>query len=708
MPKSIYWLKGLDCPNCAQKIAVRLNELHIVDSADIDYINKKLVVQHCLPSSDSIDEQVKNVVKKLEPNVEVLDFSNRVQNSHENDNSHDHSHSHSHSNDESHTFDIARLIIAGALYAVGMILHHMTIGDIAVICAYVLAGYDVMISAVRNLIRLEPFDETLLMFIATVGALALGCFDEAAAVMLFFQVGELLQDIAVEKSRKSITDLMSLKPEFARVIMDGKEVKTAPEHVNIGDIIIVKAGERLPLDGEIIQGSTQLDVSALTGEFMPVSVSQGAKVLSGSTSLDGAIKVKVTSSFRDSAVSRIMELVENASEKKAETEKFITRFARIYTPAVVACAVLLTFIPCLFFGFSQFSKWLYRGLLFLVISCPCALVISIPLGFFAGIGGASKQGILVKGAKAIEALSKCSVLAFDKTGTLTKGKFSVLEINPAGVSPQELLKYAAYAEKGSNHPIALSISALYGKQISDSEVSDISEISGYGMSCLHDGKRILCGKRELLEQNGISVPNQNDTQTSVYVAYDGSYCGYITLGDEIKEQAGQAVEMLSQLGIRSIILTGDKAASAALAAQKVGVKQYFASLLAQDKVGIVEKLIDEKSGGLIAFAGDGINDAPVIARADIGIAMGGLGSDIAVEAADVVLMNDDLTSIPKAVRLSRKTMKIVRLNIALALGIKLLVMLLGALGFAGMWMAVFADVGVALLAILNSLRCSKL
>ena len=725
MTKTIYWLKGLDCPNCAQKIAVRVNDLEIVESADMDFIRKKLIVMHSQPDRESIDSKVKDIVNKLEPDVEVLDYSQSKQahahhhehdhchcdgHKHEHEHAHEHSHSHSHEHggSESHTFDIVRFVIAGVLFGLSKILPFELPCMILALCSYVIAGYDVVFSALRNLLHGEAFDETLLMFIATVGAVALGYFDEAAAVMLFFQVGELLQDIAVEKSRRSITSLMELKPEFARIIKNGKEEKVDPEQVHRGDIIIVRAGERIALDGEIIEGSSQLDTSAITGEFLPVSVGAGENVMSGCTNLDGVIKIRVTSSYGDSAVARIMDLVENASEKKAETEKFITRFARVYTPAVVLCAVLLTLLPCCFLGFSQFSKWLYRGLLFLVISCPCALVISIPLGFFAGIGGASKQGILVKGAKAVEALSKCSALAVDKTGTLTKGTFSVIEIKPVGISEQQLLQYAAFAESGSNHPIANSIIRQYGKQVGADEVSDISEISGFGMSCVHGGRKILCGKRELLENNGISVPAENSIYTTVYVAFDGKYVGCICLGDEVREQAKTAVDSLSKLGIDTVMLTGDKPQTAQAVAGSLGIKEFFASLLPQNKVEKVEQLMAEKSGGLVAFAGDGINDAPVIARADIGIAMGGLGSDIAIEAADVVLMNDDPTSIPKAVQIARKTMVIVKQNIVFALGIKLAVMALGAFGIAGMWMAVFADVGVALLAILNALRCSKI
>ena len=719
MTKTIYWLKGLDCPNCAQKIAIRVNDLEIVESADMDFIRKKLIVNHTEQDRENIDNKVRAIVGKLEPDVEVLDYAQKEEHEHnhehehchcdghEHGHSHAHGHSHEHGGSESHTFDIARFILAGILFGLSKILPFEIPCTVLALCSYAIAGYDVVFSALRNLIHGEAFDETLLMFIATVGAVALGYFDEAAAVMLFFQVGELLQDIAVEKSRKSITKLMELKPEFARLVKDGKETEIPPEQVKRGDVILVKAGERLPLDGCIIEGRTQLDTSAVTGEFLPVEVGEGSNVMSGCTNLEGVIKIRVTESFKDSAVSRIMELVENASEKKAETEKFITRFARVYTPAVVACAVLLTLVPCCFLGFSQFSKWLYRGLLFLVISCPCALVISIPLGFFAGIGGASKQGILVKGAKAIESLSKCSVLAVDKTGTLTKGSFSVVEAEPVGISEQQLLEYAAFAESGSNHPIALSILKKYGRDIPNGTVSEISEVSGYGMSCVYSGKKILCGKRELLEQNGIKADLKQSIYTTVYVAFDGKYCGCITLGDEIRQQSVNAVRELSGLGIETVMLTGDREQTAEAVAEKIGIKRFFASLLPQNKVEKVEQLMNSKNNGLVAFAGDGINDAPVIARSDIGIAMGGLGSDIAIEAADVVLMNDDPTSIPRSVTIARKTMRIVKQNIVFALGVKFAVMLLGALGFAGMWMAVFADVGVALLAILNALRCSK-
>ena len=715
MTKTIYWLKGLDCPNCAQKIALKINDLDMVESADVDFIRKKLVVRHEEPDTGAIDYSVRAIVNKLEPDVQVLDYSQKDEHEHHHEHEHchcdghvhSHGHEHGHGEGESHTFDIARFIFAGILFALSKILPFELPCKILALCAYAVAGYDIVISALRNLLHGEAFDETLLMFIATIGAVALGYYDEAAAVMLFFQVGELFQDIAVERSRKSISKLMELKPEFARIIKDGKETKISPEDVSIGDIIIVKAGERLPLDGVVVSGRSQLDTSAITGEFLPVSICEGSTVSSGCTNLEGVINVRVSCEFKDSAVARIMDMVENASEKKADTEKFITRFARVYTPAVVACAVLLAVVPCFFFFFSQFTKWLYRGLLFLVISCPCALVISIPLGFFAGIGGASKKGVLVKGAKSMEALAKCSAVAMDKTGTLTKGSFCIESIVPSGISKEQLLEYAAFAESGSNHPIALSIIKEYAKEIVSDTVEDIKEISGHGISCIYRGKAILCGKAELLKEKGINVPQCESENTMVHVAYDGKYCGYITLGDEIKQTSKEAAAQLSKLGVETVMLTGDQEKTAAAVAAELGIKKYYACLLPENKVEKIEELMRSQGGRPVAFAGDGINDAPVIARADIGIAMGGLGSDIAIEAADIVLMNDDVLSIPRAIGISRKTMRIVKENIVFALGVKFAVMLLGALGFAGMWMAVFADVGVALIAILNSMRCSK-
>ena len=479
---------------------------------------------------------------------------------------------------------------------------------------------------------------------------------------------------------------MELKPESVTVVRNGKTYELPPEDILKDEMIAVKTGERIPLDGIVTEGESELDTSALTGEFLPVEVKAGDSVLSGSTNLRGLLKVRVTNTFHESAVSKILDMVQNSSERKAKTEKFITRFARVYTPAVVIAALALVFIPSFILGFDQFSKWLYRGLLFLVISCPCALVISVPLSFFAGIGGASKKGILIKGAKNLETMAKCKTLAVDKTGTLTKGKFTVLSVNPQDVSQDILLEAAAYAESMSTHPIGISIVQRYGKEIDGARLSDVEEIAGNGVRAKLDGKEILCGKKALLETNGIAAQSSEDSATAVYVALDGKFIGEILLGDEIKETSATAEKV----------------------AKKVGIKTFFSELLPENKVEKVEQLIKDPDRRLVAFAGDGINDAPVIARADIGIAMGGLGSDIAIEAADVVLMNDDPSSIADAVKISRKTMTIVRENIIFALGVKALVLIFGALGLAGMWLAVFADVGVAVIAILNALRSSRI
>lgn len=699
MEKVNLLLEGLDCPNCGQKIADRVGKLQGVSESGLDFVNKKLTVVHD-GSNNGLDDEIKAIVRKLEPEVVVKPFGNvdpgnKTRSADEREG-------------EGHAKDIVRLCIAGVFFIGSFVIPNDVVSAVSALIAYVIAGYDVIFSAVRNLIKGEAFDESLLMTIATVGALALKDFSEGAAVMLFFQVGELFQDIAVERSRKSITKLMELKPESANVIRNGRVVEVSPEEVGIGEVIAVKTGERIPLDGIICEGSTELDTSALTGEFLPAEVGEGAQVLSGSTNLKGLIKIKVTNSFGQSAVSKILDMVQNSSEKKAKTEKFITRFARVYTPAVVGAALALVFIPSIILGFDEFSKWLYRGLLFLVISCPCALVISVPLSFFAGIGGASGKGILIKGAKSIEALEKCRTLAVDKTGTLTKGKFAVTEIRPAEISREKLLEYAALCESGSTHPIGISIMQEYGSEIDTGRISELQEIAGHGISCVADGRKILCGKKKLLEKEGISCPDSENIYTSVYLSVDGKYAGVILLGDEIRETSAEAVRTLRAQGVETVLLTGDRKSAAQAAAESLGICSVYSELLPENKVEKVEELIGDGSRRLVAFAGDGINDAPVIARADIGIAMGGLGSDIAIEAADVVLMNDDPLSISSAIKISHKTMTIVRENIVFALGVKAAVLILGALGLAGMWAAVFADVGVAALAILNALRAQRI
>ena len=696
--KTLYLkLEDLDCPNCGEKIANRVGELAGVVSSNVDFISKKLTVKTDGSNLD-LRIMIEDTVHQLEPDVTVKDYgAQTAEEEPVND----------------HKGEIVKLSVAIVFFIASMLLDKLGSGTVCeylsaglAIVAYLIAGLDVVIAAVRNLVKGEAFDESLLMTIATVGAFALKDFREGAAVMLFFQVGELFQTIAVEKSRKSITKLMELKPESVTVMRNGNYLVF--EDILKDEIIAVKTGERIPLDGIVTEGESELDTSALTGEFLPVEVKAGDSVLSGSTNLRGLLKVRVTNTFHESAVSKILDMVQNSSERKAKTEKFITRFARVYTPAVVIAALALVFIPSFIVGFDQFSKWLYRGLLFLVISCPCALVISVPLSFFAGIGGASKKGILIKGAKNLETMAKCKTLAVDKTGTLTKGKFTVLSVNPQGVSQDILLEAAAYAESMSTHPIGISIVQRYGKEINGARLSDVEEIAGNGVRAKLDGKEILCGKKALLETNGIAAQSSEDSATAVYVALDGKFIGEILLGDEIKETSATAVSRLRELGVETVLLTGDKKDTAEKVAKKVGIKTFFSELLPENKVEKVEQLIKDPDRRLVAFAGDGINDAPVIARADIGIAMGGLGSDIAIEAADVVLMNDDPSSIADAVKISRKTMTIVRENIIFALGVKALVLIFGALGLAGMWLAVFADVGVAVIAILNALRSSRI
>lgn len=680
-------LEGLDCPNCAEKIRAATEKIQGISSANMSFINKKLTIQYSGSEQNIIDE-ITSIVIELEPDVEIKKFDN----------------THIEPKEESHKFDMIRLSIAVVMFIASFIIPNNIASSVLAILAYITAGYDVLFSAVRNLLKGEAFDESLLMTIATIGALALKDFSEGAAVMLFFQIGELFQNIAVERSRRSITKLMELKPETVSVIRDGKTVVVSPEDVNIGDVISVKVGERIPLDGVVCEGESELDTSALTGEFLPVEVSSDSKVLSGSTNLRGLLKIRVTSTFTDSAVSKILDLVQNSSEKKAKTEKFITKFARVYTPAVVIAALALVFIPSFILGFDQFSKWLYRGLLFLVISCPCALVISVPLSFFSGIGGASRNGILIKGAKSIESLSKCKTVAADKTGTLTKGKFAVVKIEPYEISEDQLLEYAAYCESGSTHPIGISICQAYGKEINEEKISSFEEIAGNGISCCIENNKVLCGKKKLLEDNGIKVNAESENYTAVYVAINGKYAGEILLGDEIKETSAAAVRDLKAQGIETVLLTGDKKASADNVAKQLGITSVCSELLPENKVEKVEELISSPEKRLVAFVGDGINDAPVIARADIGFAMGGLGSDIAIEAADVVLMNDDPKSIPTSIKIASKTMKIVKENIVFALGVKAIILILGAVGLAGMWAAVFADVGVSFIAVLNALR----
>lgn len=569
---------------------------------------------------------------------------------------------------------------------------------------YLLIGFDVLLKAARNICNGQVFDENFLMSLATLGALATGEYAEAVFVMLFYQVGELFQSYAVDRSRRSIAKMMEIRPDYAHIERDGKLIKVDPEELCVGDEIVVQPGERVPLDGKVLEGESLLDTAALTGESMPRAIRPGEHVLSGCINQTGVLRVEVEKEFEDSTVSKILELVENAGSKKAKAEHFITKFARWYTPAVVILALLLALIPPIFVG--GWADWLRPALIFLVISCPCALVISVPLSFFGGIGGASKQGILVKGGNYLEVLAKIKTVVMDKTGTLTEGRFSVQQISSVDVSQEVLLEWAALAESYSTHPIAICLrEAWNGEKSTQKRVAQVEEYSGKGVKAEIDGKKVYVGNLSLMEQLGISVPDKTLQGTAVYVAVDGQYQGCITVADTVKASAVQAIHSLKKLGVqRVVMLTGDRADIAQNVARTVGVDDYFAQLLPGDKVLRVEQLIESSQAGSTAFVGDGINDAPVLSRADVGIAMGAIGSDAAIEAADVVLMDDDLRKLPQAIKIARKTLRIVQQNIIFALGVKGIVLVMGAFDVVTMWEAVFADVGVSVIAILNAMR----
>lgn len=573
--------------------------------------------------------------------------------------------------------------------------------------AYFIVGGDVLKTAIVNITKGQVFDENFLMTIASLGAFFVGEIPEAVTVMLFYQVGECFQSYAVNRSRKSITDLMQIKPDYANVIRDGKEIEVDPLEVRVGEIVLVKPGEKVPLDATIIEGNSSLDTKALTGESLPRDVKIGDSILSGCINISGVIKIKVEKAYEQSTVAKILELVENATDKKSKSENFISKFARYYTPIVVGCAVILAIIPPVILK-ESFEIWIYRALTFLVTSCPCALVISVPLSFFGGIGGASRSGILVKGSNYIETISKVDTMVMDKTGTLTKGIFKVQKVVPSeNVKPEELLELAAYGEAFSTHPIAVSLRDAYSKEVQKECLEQVEELAGFGVKGVYRGKELLTGNHRLMEKAGILCEEAAESGTLVYVSYDKKYCGYIVIADELKEDAILAISRIKHAGIKRIVmLTGDNEAAAKETADRLNISEYHAQLLPADKVEIFEKMM-ENGEGKVAFVGDGINDAPVLARADVGIAMGGLGSDAAIEAADIVIMNDEPSKIAKMVAIAKKTLRIVKENIIFAIGIKVAILLLAALGIANMWMAVFADVGVAVIAILNAMRTLK-
>ncbi len=703
----VYLLKGLDCPNCSAKIEKEVGELGGVASSTVNLMNQTLTVQAGTSVAASLLDTVTTIVHSHEPDVEVSEKQLEATAPVKKDEKA------AVYNDEDKKRTI-RLAVGAVVYAIGMALTVFaklpTLAELAfLIVAYVILGWDVVWQAVKNITRGQVFDEHFLMSVSTIGAFAIGEYPEAVAVMLFYQVGEFFQSLAVKRSRKSISDLMDICPDSATVKRNGVLQVVSPESVAVGEIIVVKPGEKIPLDGIVVDGESMLDTKALTGESVPRSIRKGDEALSGCINQSGLLTLKVTKSFGESTVSKITDLVENASARKAPTENFITTFARYYTPVVVGMAAVLAIIPPLVLG-GGWSEWLRRGFVFLIVSCPCALVISIPLTFFGGIGAASKRGVLVKGSNYLEALNKVSVVVFDKTGTLTKGVFEVANIIPAaGYQKEQVLEYAAQAESYSNHPIAKSILATYGKPIDQKQFSGFEEISGHGISVMVQGKKVLAGNSKLMESEKIAYAACDAAGTKFYVAADGSYVGCILIADEVKPDSKCAIAELKKIGVeKTVMLTGDDERIGKSVADELGLDAYYAQLLPDQKVEKLEMLDKQKrQGSKLAFVGDGINDAPVLARADVGIAMGGLGSDAAIEAADVVLMTDEPSKLVEAIDVAKATKRIVMQNIVIALGIKSVFLVLGALGMAGMWEAVFGDVGVTIIAVLNAMRILK-
>jgi Cd2+/Zn2+-exporting ATPase len=727
-------LQGLHCANCALKIEDKVGKIEGVSSCSVNFVTKTLTMVTDEDHAEEAGLEAARTVTALEPHVKLKEklaaggarplakSGHDHHHSHEHQDGDSHHHGHSHGDEEGHGHthshgegDTRRILLrlagGGILGAAGMLLPVSGLVELLIfLAAYLIVGGEVVLQAVKNIIRGQVFDENFLMALATIGAFAIGEYPEGVAVMLFYQVGELFQGLAVNRSRRSITALMDIRPEFAELKVKGGTRRVSPEQVNIGDIIIVKPGEKVPLDGTILEGNAMMDTSALTGESVPRSAGPGSAVLSGFINRNGVITVEVTKTFGESAVSKILELVQNASSNKAKTENFITKFARGYTPVVVVTALLLAVVPPLLISGATFSDWIYRALVFLVISCPCALVVSIPLGFFGGIGAASRSGILVKGSNYLEALNDVKVVVFDKTGTLTKGEFKVTGIYPAeGRTKEVLLRTAAYAESHSNHPIAESIRAAYGQDIAKEAVSDYNEISGHGIEVNVEGKRVLAGNARLMEREGIAYQVPAQSGTVVHIATGKQYDGYLVIADEVKEDSARAISALKALGIRkTVMLTGDASSVAEAVGKQLGLDEVHAELLPQHKVEAIERLEQTKTKReKIIFVGDGINDTPVLARADVGIAMGGLGSDAAIEAADIVIMTDEPSKIATAIGVAKRTRRIVWQNIFFALGVKAVFLLLGAFGIATMWEAVFSDVGVTVLAVLNSVRVLK-
>lgn len=689
--KKTFLLEGLDCAVCAAKIEDNVKKIDGICNANVDLINTKLTVElEDINKINDINKTIKKVVKDVEPNIHISDSEGKIVKG----------------KDSHFKWKIMQLLSAAVLFILPVIFKLPEYAKFSLFfISYIISGGEIIALSIKKILKGQLFDENFLMSISTIGAFAIGKYEEGVSVMLFYQIGTLIEDYAVDNSRKSIKDLMDIRPDYANLKIENNIKKVPPEAVNIGDIILVKPGEKIPLDGKVIDGKSFVDTSSLTGEYLPMEVTIGSNVLSGFINKSGLLTVKVEKNFKESTVSKILDLIENAGNKKAQAENFITKFAKYYTPIVTLSALFIATIPPLLLN-ENFSNWIYRALVFLVISCPCALVISVPLSFFSGIGAASKSGILIKGSNYLEALNDVKTMVFDKTGTLTEGSFKVTEINAENpLKNDELLKYAAYGEYYSNHPIASSIVNAYGKEIDAGKIKDYVELAGNGIKAIIDDKEILIGNSKLMKSHNIAFKDVRP-YSAVHIAVDGKYAGYIVISDTIKKDSKDTVKALKSLGVeRLIMLTGDKKEISEYISNELGLDGVYSELLPDEKVNVVDELCSNTDlKGKVAFVGDGINDAPALTRADIGIAMGKIGTDAAIEAADVVLMTDEPYKLVDAIIIAKKTHKIVLENIIFALGVKLSVLTLGALGLATMWEAVFADVGVTVLAVLNSLR----
>lgn len=701
--KKTYSLDQLDCAACAAKMEEAASQVPGVEELRINFLTKTMSLTASEDHFEQVAQNVMAACQRVEPECRVCEVKQDTAAHHD----HGHAHGHDHEEEEEH-HSLGLIGVGAVLFVAGLLLPEGLWRWAALIAAYVVAGGEVLLRAAKNILRGQVFDENFLMAVASLGAMLMGEATEAVAVMLFYQIGEWFQDRAVDKSRASIAQLMDIRPDHANhVLADGSVEVVPPQSLKAGDILLVKPGERIPLDGVILEGTSTLNTSALTGESIPRDVAEGDTVLSGCVNQTGVLRLRATGAYESSTVARILRLVEDSGERKARTERFITRFARWYTPAVCLAALLLALVPPLFVG--EWTEWIKRALTFLVISCPCALVISVPLTFFGGVGGASRRGVLIKGANYLEQLAKTDIAVFDKTGTLTRGTFEVTAIHPNQITEEELLELAALAESYSDHPISASLRAAWNRALDKNRVTDAQEIAGRGIHALVDGRPVYAGNERLMADVHVESRPCHRQGTIVHVALDGVYMGHIVIADRVKEGSAEAIAELKALGVaRTVMLTGDQSAVAQSVAKELGVDEVHAELLPGDKVEQVERLMKQKpAGAMLAFVGDGINDAPVLRRADLGIAMGGVGSDAAIEAADIVLMDDDPRKLSCAIRIARHTLRIANQNIIFALSVKAIILVMGAMGLANMWLAVFADVGVSFLAILNAMRAMR-